>query len=265
MRPTTKESPVVTATSAIRESELKVSKVLDTLLQRAPMFRREFRDDFWPTGRARRAPVAEHRTAGREAGRTAPAGDDVGGEAGPARQPLGGQRHGRDRDACRGAAQRRPHAGRLRGGRVRLAGGRKPARAWPPHSDLGQRASERRGRRGRADPPARGGAGRIPVGRPGPGPRGVPDGLHDVRRDRLPHRARLGRDLLDIILPTFETAIATAGAGSVMSSYSDIDGLPAGADPWLFTEVLRDEWGFTGTVVSDYWAVPFLATMHRVA
>ncbi|QNE23241.1 glycosyl hydrolase [Kribbella qitaiheensis] len=73
------------------------------------------------------------------------------------------------------------------------------------------------------------------------------------------------RELLDIILPTFETAIATAGADSVMSSYSDVDGLPAGADPWLFTELLRDHWGFEGTVVSDYWAVPFLATMHRVA
>jgi len=73
------------------------------------------------------------------------------------------------------------------------------------------------------------------------------------------------RELLDIILPTFETAIATAGAASVMSSYSDIDGLPAGADPWLFTKLLRDEWGFDGTVVSDYWAVPFLATMHHVA
>jgi len=73
------------------------------------------------------------------------------------------------------------------------------------------------------------------------------------------------RELLDIILPTFETAIATAGASSVMSSYADIDGLPASADPWLFTEVLRDEWGFEGTVVSDYWAVPFLASMHRVA
>lgn len=73
------------------------------------------------------------------------------------------------------------------------------------------------------------------------------------------------RELLDIILPTFEMAIATAEAGSVMSSYSDLDGLPAGADPWLFTQVLRDEWGFPGTVVSDYWAVPFLATMHRVA
>src|SRR4029453_1030845 len=36
-------------------------------------------------------------------------------------------------------------------------------------------------------------------------------------------------------------------------------------DSWLLTEVLRDGWGFGGTVVSDYWAVPFLATMHRVA
>jgi beta-glucosidase len=73
------------------------------------------------------------------------------------------------------------------------------------------------------------------------------------------------RELLDVILPTFETAIATAGAGSVMSSYADLDGLPASADPWLFTDVLRDDWGFEGTLVSDYWAVPFLASMHRVA
>ncbi|MFC4949215.1 glycoside hydrolase family 3 N-terminal domain-containing protein [Pseudonocardia sp. GCM10023141] len=73
------------------------------------------------------------------------------------------------------------------------------------------------------------------------------------------------RELLDVILPTFETAIATAAAGSVMNSYSDVDGVPAGADPWLLTTVLRDDWGFAGTVVSDYWAVPFLAWMHRVA
>src|SRR5689334_2175718 len=71
------------------------------------------------------------------------------------------------------------------------------------------------------------------------------------------------RELLDVILPTFETAIREADAGSVMNSYSDIDGLPAVADPWLFTEVLRDRWGFTGTVVSDYWAVPFLASTHH--
>jgi beta-glucosidase len=73
------------------------------------------------------------------------------------------------------------------------------------------------------------------------------------------------RELMDIILPTFETAVAAAAAGSVMNSYSDVDGVPAGADPWLLTDLLRGDWGFTGTVVSDYWAVPFLATMHRVA
>ncbi len=73
------------------------------------------------------------------------------------------------------------------------------------------------------------------------------------------------RELRDVILPSFETAVALGGVGSVMNSYSDVDGVPAGANSWLLTEVLRDEWGFEGTVVSDYWAVPFLATMHRVA
>ncbi|SDM04309.1 beta-glucosidase [Nonomuraea maritima] len=73
------------------------------------------------------------------------------------------------------------------------------------------------------------------------------------------------RELMDMILPPFETAIALGGARSVMNSYSDVDGVPAASDPWLLTEVLREQWGFDGTVVSDYWAVPFLATMHRVA
>jgi beta-glucosidase-like glycosyl hydrolase len=73
------------------------------------------------------------------------------------------------------------------------------------------------------------------------------------------------RELIEVILPSFETALALAGAGSVMNSYSDVDGIPAAADHWLLTDLLRDEWGFAGTVVSDYWAVPFLATMHRIA
>lgn len=73
------------------------------------------------------------------------------------------------------------------------------------------------------------------------------------------------RELIDVILPPFEAAVKLGGARSVMNSYSDVDGVPAGADSWLLTDVLRDEWGFTGTVVSDYWAVPFLALMHGVA
>ena len=73
------------------------------------------------------------------------------------------------------------------------------------------------------------------------------------------------RELMEVILPPFETAIKLVGAGSVMNSYSDVDGVPAAADSWLLTGLLRGEWAFEGTVVSDYWAVPFLATMHRVA
>ncbi|WP_233624965.1 glycoside hydrolase family 3 N-terminal domain-containing protein [Actinoplanes sp. ATCC 53533] len=73
------------------------------------------------------------------------------------------------------------------------------------------------------------------------------------------------RELMDVILPSFEMAVRVARAGSVMNSYSDVDGMPAAVDSWLLTDLLRDQWGFTGTVVSDYWSVPFLAIMHRVA
>ncbi|MEV4640457.1 glycoside hydrolase family 3 N-terminal domain-containing protein [Actinoplanes sp. NPDC049548] len=73
------------------------------------------------------------------------------------------------------------------------------------------------------------------------------------------------RELREIILPPFEAAVRLGGARSVMNSYAEIDGVPAGADPALLTGVLRDEWGFEGVVVSDYWSVPFLQTMHRVA
>jgi beta-glucosidase-like glycosyl hydrolase len=73
------------------------------------------------------------------------------------------------------------------------------------------------------------------------------------------------RELRDVILPPFESAVREGGARSVMISYTDIDGVPASADPALLTGVLRGEWGFDGTVVSDYWALPFLQTKHRIA
>ena len=73
------------------------------------------------------------------------------------------------------------------------------------------------------------------------------------------------RALRDVLLPPFEMAIREGGARSVMNSYSDIDGLPVAADAGLLTGVLRDEWGFEGVVVSDYWAIAFAQIMHRVA
>ncbi|MGP4110527.1 glycoside hydrolase family 3 N-terminal domain-containing protein [Streptomyces sp. 4N509B] len=73
------------------------------------------------------------------------------------------------------------------------------------------------------------------------------------------------REFADAILPPFEMAVREGGAGSVMNSYSDIDGRPAAAHTQLLTTVLREEWGFTGTVVSDYWAIAFLDLTHRVS
>ncbi|MFJ9706502.1 glycoside hydrolase family 3 N-terminal domain-containing protein [Streptomyces sp. NPDC101234] len=72
------------------------------------------------------------------------------------------------------------------------------------------------------------------------------------------------RELYDVILPPFERVVA-AGVGSVMNSYAEIDGEAPAASRRLLTGVLREEWGFEGTVVSDYWSLPFLVNAHRVA
>src|SRR3546814_13897789 len=50
-----------------------------------------------------------------------------------------------------------------------------------------------------------------------------------------------------------------------MNSYTDIDGVPSAADESLLTGLLRDTWGFAGTVVADYFAIAFLVTQHGVA
>jgi len=73
------------------------------------------------------------------------------------------------------------------------------------------------------------------------------------------------REFADVILPSFELALRHGGARAVMHSYADVDGSPPGADPALLTGTLREQWGFDGIVVSDYWSITFLATMHRVA
>lgn len=73
------------------------------------------------------------------------------------------------------------------------------------------------------------------------------------------------REFEDVVLVPFEMAVRLGDVGSVMNSYADLDGVPPAASYRLLTEILRGRWGFDGTVVSDYWAVTFLHTMHRVA
>ena len=55
-------------------------------------------------------------------------------------------------------------------------------------------------------------------------------------------------------LPPYKAAV-DAGAGSVMTSFNDINGVPATANRWLLTDLLRGEWGFDGFTVSDYTSV----------
>ncbi len=73
------------------------------------------------------------------------------------------------------------------------------------------------------------------------------------------------REFADVMLPPFEMAIIEGGARSVMHSYAEVDGVPAAASRALLTDLLRDDWGFDGTVVADYFGVGFLKLLHGVA
>jgi beta-glucosidase len=55
-------------------------------------------------------------------------------------------------------------------------------------------------------------------------------------------------------LPPYKAAV-DAGAGSIMASFNEIDGVPATANKWLLTDVLRKQWGFNGFVVTDYTGI----------
>ena len=61
------------------------------------------------------------------------------------------------------------------------------------------------------------------------------------------------RTLRETYFPPFEAALA-AGAPTVMASFNELSGIPATANEWLLTDILRREWGFDGLVVSDYTA-----------
>lgn len=69
--------------------------------------------------------------------------------------------------------------------------------------------------------------------------------------------------LREIYFPPFKAA-TDAGVGTFMSAFNDLNGVPASANPFTLTKVLRDEWKFDGFVVSDYESVKELMN-HRVA
>jgi beta-glucosidase len=89
-------------------------------------------------------------------------------------------------------------------------------------------------------------------------------GLSEGGRNHAP--VQVGpRELREVYAEPFAAAIREAGLATMMSSYSCIDGLPGSGSSQILNELLRDELGFEGMVVADYFAVALLATYHRVA
>ena len=75
--------------------------------------------------------------------------------------------------------------------------------------------------------------------------------------------------MYQVYLPPYRAAVR-AGVGSIMTSFNDINGVPATANKWLLSDLLRDQWGFEGLTVSDYTAVGELSnhglgTLQQVA
>lgn len=73
------------------------------------------------------------------------------------------------------------------------------------------------------------------------------------------------REVADVFLPPFEMAVRDGGVRSVMNAYTEIDGVPMASSSELLTSVLREQWGFDGVVVADYFAIAFLEVMHAIA
>lgn len=77
--------------------------------------------------------------------------------------------------------------------------------------------------------------------------------------------AQLGqRELRTDFLYPFRHIIENVPVQSVMASYNEIDGVPSHVNKWLLDEVLRKEWGFSGAVISDYYALTELRTRHHM-
>lgn len=88
---------------------------------------------------------------------------------------------------------------------------------------------------------------------------GSPEGGHNGGSISVGERA-----LMQYFLPPFERAVR-AGAGSVMTAYNSIDGIPCSSNSWLLNDILRNNWGFQGFVVSDLLSISGLTSNHATA
>ncbi|MFN6943892.1 MAG: glycoside hydrolase family 3 N-terminal domain-containing protein [Cytophagaceae bacterium] len=73
------------------------------------------------------------------------------------------------------------------------------------------------------------------------------------------------RLLRETHLYPFKVCVEEGKVKSIMASYNEIDGIPSHANVWLIENILRGEWKFSGTVVSDYYAIKELISQHKIA
>jgi beta-glucosidase len=90
--------------------------------------------------------------------------------------------------------------------------------------------------------------------------------VHNQERDRMQGQANVSQEALhDYYLKGFQAAIMEGKAESIMTSYNAINGVPSSVNPWLLNDLLRDEWGFKGFVVTDCGAVSNLVKGFHLA
>jgi beta-glucosidase len=89
---------------------------------------------------------------------------------------------------------------------------------------------------------------------------GQPEGGNNTAPANAPQRL-----VLEQFLPPFKKCIQEGHAKNVMASYNEIDGVPSHASTWLMVDILRKDWGFKGSIVSDYGAIGELNRRHKIA
>lgn len=88
---------------------------------------------------------------------------------------------------------------------------------------------------------------------------GQPEGGNNVAPGNYSERV-----IREYFLKPFAASVTEAHVQSVMPSYNEIDGIPSHSNQHLLTDILRREWGFDGVVVSDYFGITELMTIHHI-
>lgn len=89
---------------------------------------------------------------------------------------------------------------------------------------------------------------------------GEPEGGNNIAPANISERT-----LREVFLPPFKYIVQNGNVRNIMASYNEVNGIPSHVNGWMLNDLLREEWGFRGAVVSDYFAIKELNTRHAVA